>query len=421
MDVSSDIIDLSEIVLDSSHESTSTEDCSTQVLSKTTTTNKATTNEKIKKKSYPKTVINSSINQNSSDKTTFKKKLKTKYIKNQTNLITKEWPNKDLTKSSKASEPIEHTVTITPIPSANKKLKNSDSLLKNPIKYYSNNSSEKIVNVINSTKIVIKSGTATTKLTEPLPATVANGCSPQPSSSSALAKNDYVYKKNILNMLANDYNDDEEVDDVDDNDEDEDDNDQNIEDDPVLTYSNDSVPERTSTPKIKREIKQLQKMMNDSKILTEFIQGGETKVRKVKKLAKHDEMLTDHDESIAISLIRRSSRSLSCSHRIESNSNGGGSRKSAATPDSGSSSSSIRRNMRSQNAEFSAKHQKFLRGIQSQQDSDASDNTSDNEKDDERITKNCLNIKQRQHKTVHPPPKVSNMIFLIFRNLAEQI
>lgn len=151
-----------------------------------------------------------------------------------------------------------------------------------------------------------------------------------------------------------------------------------------------------STPKIKREIKQLQKMVNESKILTDFINDQDSqRSRKVKKTPKTE---TDHDfsgtggdnESIAS---KSSSRSRSLSRNMSP----------IDTPLSSKDGEKNRRNMRSQNAEFSARHYKFLRGIH-QHDSDASDNTSDIEVDK---TVPVVSTFEEKPKTVHPPPKVN--------------
>lgn len=164
-----------------------------------------------------------------------------------------------------------------------------------------------------------------------------------------------------------------------------------------LGDSNLETRQQTSTPKIKREVKQLQKMVNESKILTEFVSDQDSqRSRKVKKTPKAD---TDHDfsgtgggdnESIAS---KSSSRSRSLSRN----------RSPTDTPVSSKDGEKNRRNMRSQNAEFSAKHYKFLRGIH-QHDSDVSDNTSDIEVD--KPVPVSSNFEENS-KTVHPPPKVN--------------
>lgn len=156
--------------------------------------------------------------------------------------------------------------------------------------------------------------------------------------------------------------------------------------------------QQTSTPKIKREIKQLQKMVNESKILTDFINDQDSqRSRKVKKTTKTE---TDHDfsgtgcdnESIAS---KSSSRSRSLSRNMSP----------IDTPVSSKDGEKNRRNMRSQNAEFSAKHYKFLRGIH-QHDSDASENTSDIE-GDKTVPSPSF---EEKTKAFHLPPKV---IFLM--------
>ena len=158
---------------------------------------------------------------------------------------------------------------------------------------------------------------------------------------------------------------------------------------------------KQSTPKIKREIKQLQKMMNDSKILTEYINDSETRVRKVKKMAKHEDAVDGADtESITSKASTRDrSRSRSCSR------NHSPMDMSAYHHNSARDSEKGKRNMRSQNAEFSAKHQKFLRGIQSQQDSDASENSENDSTIDDKSKQKFIVEKPKQ---IHLAPKLTN-------------
>lgn len=160
--------------------------------------------------------------------------------------------------------------------------------------------------------------------------------------------------------------------------------------------------QRTSTPKIKREILQLQKMVNDSKILTEFIgDGGELSPRNRKAKHRHTSATRAADELDSSccadneSIASKSSshcggggddRSRSRSRSINRSPMGGAAASGMATLSSSSSIATAssaeknRRNMRSQNAEFTAKHQQFLRGIQSQQQDTADE---DDESDDD--------------------------------------
>lgn len=159
----------------------------------------------------------------------------------------------------------------------------------------------------------------------------------------------------------------------------------------------------STNSKLKREFKQLQKMKNESKILTEFINDGETRIRKVKKKAKHEELELlnlsqaggDNDSTASRSSNRDRSRSRSLTR------NSSPFESCGQSPKDERSTEKNRRNMRSLNAEFTAKHQKFLQGIQSQQESDISD-FSDNEHD-EKIAQRSFAENSR---TIHPPPKV---------------
>lgn len=157
----------------------------------------------------------------------------------------------------------------------------------------------------------------------------------------------------------------------------------------------------STNSKLKREFKQLQKMKNDSKILTEFINDGETRIRKVKKKSKQEELellnssIADNDSIASRSSNRDRSRSRSLSRNVSPFDSRGHS------PKDEKSFEKSRRNMRSQNAEFTAKHQRFLQGIQNQQESDISD-FSDNENDDKLGDRSFT----ENRKTIHPPPKV---------------
>lgn len=136
----------------------------------------------------------------------------------------------------------------------------------------------------------------------------------------------------------------------------------------------------TSTPKIKREFEQLQKTVNESKILTEFIIDQSTRGRRSLKLSKQkkaQQQLLDtqvdmeaHKRSKSIGCNERS-RSVSGNRsplaRVRSNSkesdkSGTGSLNSSAGGSGGGNSS--KRSTRSQNLDFSAKQKRFLKGIQ---------------------------------------------------------
>lgn len=136
---------------------------------------------------------------------------------------------------------------------------------------------------------------------------------------------------------------------------------------------------RTSTPKLNRECMLLQRTVNESKMLTEYMNDTESRARKAKRASgavqRHVEEETSDNESAV------SSRGAGSQAADRSRSR---SRSRNQSPGSSDGRGPRRSNMRSQNAEFSAKHQKFLMGIQQQhQDSDASE-TTDHELDGNR-------------------------------------
>lgn len=146
----------------------------------------------------------------------------------------------------------------------------------------------------------------------------------------------------------------------------------------VVTATNDENTEEdslfdataSSTPKISREMKELNKMMNQSKILTEFINEPQQQ----RKSRKSTKPIADYDEDTSSTQHHRRSRSRSkstMSQYSESNLH------DELMSDGGTSFSRSRRSMRSQNLEFAQKQQKFLSRIQHNQDSDGTYNSED--------------------------------------------
>lgn len=199
-----------------------------------------------------------------------------------------------------------------------------------------------------------------------------------------------------------------------------------------------SDADRTSTP-MSRELKILQRTVNDSKVLTEYLNDIESKARKMKEL--ENEHLDENVDGVKYH-VRSRSGSVSSSHSLTSRTSKKSTRKlkkqsnmSLSQPEisdrisnarkrslssgpsgtdgggggGGSIGGTPRRNMRSLNAEFSAKHQKFLQGVQNQQESDFSEN-SDGESEVKIPDK-----KPEPMKKLHPPPKVSFFFIYLFK------
>lgn len=123
--------------------------------------------------------------------------------------------------------------------------------------------------------------------------------------------------------------------------------------------------------KMIREVKELQKSMDNSKVLSEYINDSET--RKSRRKSKFDDSESSFSRSRSVSI-------------------------SESQDDEGKK----RSNMRSHNTDFLQKHQKFLTKIQSSQDSDglfASDDESIDSKSTDTGKPGIIS------KPIHPPPK----------------
>lgn len=116
----------------------------------------------------------------------------------------------------------------------------------------------------------------------------------------------------------------------------------------------------SSTPRANREMKQLQKTMKESKVLTDFVTLGDGTRRIKRKLNETEENEEESTEDTSQKIVARS-RSLSVSKETNE------------------VLISIRRNTRSLNAEFSAKQRKFLAGIQ-KHSRDSDDDHSDDDR-----------------------------------------
>lgn len=133
----------------------------------------------------------------------------------------------------------------------------------------------------------------------------------------------------------------------------------------IKTKSSEVQDDDTSPAKMKREVKQLQQSMDNSKILTEYINDSET--RKSRRQSKFDDSESTFSRSRSVSI-------------------------SESQDDEGKK----RSNMRSHNSDFLQKQQKFLTRIQTSQDSDGVFNS-----DCESIDSKSTDTK----KPIHPAPK----------------
>lgn len=120
----------------------------------------------------------------------------------------------------------------------------------------------------------------------------------------------------------------------------------------------------SSTPRTNREMKQLQKTMKESKVLTDYVADVGDATRRFKRKLNESE---EREDTAATSL------DASQKNQVRS-------RSLSGTKDSNETESiSIRRNTRSLNAEFSAKQRKFLAGIQ-KHSRDSDEDHSDDER-----------------------------------------
>ncbi len=151
----------------------------------------------------------------------------------------------------------------------------------------------------------------------------------------------------------------------------------------------------SSTPRANREMKQLQKTMKESKVLTDFVTVGDATRRIKRKLNESEEIEPVTPSSLDASqqdnmMVR--SRSLSTTKETNNSLE--------------ITSISIRRNTRSTNAEFSAKQRKFLAGIQ-KHSRDSDDEHSEDERGRGRR-------KIRKSGKLFPPLKVCSLDFYCF-------
>lgn len=239
-------------------------------------------------------------------------------------------------------------------------------------------SDNKVVNVINSTKIIIKGINVNAAAVAAARVEAADRVSSSPPPPQLHAHDEFpeelaVADQSVADQSVADQSIADTTDTVDENAENQSfASDEQIEEHSQITPTTPTL--RTSTPKINRECMLLQRTVNESKMLTEYMNDSESRARKAKRgsaVAQRqiaDEVLSDNESAVS----SRGGGGSRAADRSRSRS-----RSRNQSPGSSDGKGPRRSNMRSQNAEFSAKHQKFLMGIQQhhQQESDASENT----------------------------------------------
>lgn len=157
------------------------------------------------------------------------------------------------------------------------------------------------------------------------------------------------------------------------------------------TKLNDNSIDEPKAQKIKREFEQLQKDVNHSKVLSEFIfdqnkpnrrptkSGGKSK-HKHSTALKLDSSIDEKSTSMTMNRSRSPSLRTSPSNSVRSASKESD-RSASSSFNSSSTGLTGKRNTRSRNTDFSAKQKQFLKGIQ--QLTRGTDDESDNMDDDE--------------------------------------
>lgn len=123
-----------------------------------------------------------------------------------------------------------------------------------------------------------------------------------------------------------------------------------------------------SAQKIKREFEQLQKTVNESKVLSEFIIQHNKRIRRPTKSSKskhkHNNSLQEMNSSIDDKMLLHLARSVSPSSSSVRSASKESDRSVTSSVNAGSATGTGKRNTRSMNTDFSAKQKQFLKGIQ---------------------------------------------------------
>lgn len=141
----------------------------------------------------------------------------------------------------------------------------------------------------------------------------------------------------------------------------------------------DKPPDSTTVvkPKIKREFEQLQKTVNESKVLMEYVIERKARGRRAKISLKTKPLTVDVDEMESNTSRSSSLRGLSRSRSTSRNESPMEGARSISKESDRSISGGGNRNMRSQNLEFSVKHRTFLQNIQKQQQDGSNGDSED--------------------------------------------
>lgn len=135
------------------------------------------------------------------------------------------------------------------------------------------------------------------------------------------------------------------------------------------------------TPKIKREFEQLQKTVNESKVLLEFVIDRKAHGRRAKKSTRRPHSIIDLDETESLASKSSSFRGLSRSRSTSRNESPIMGYRSASKESDRSAASAGSRNKRSLHTSFPTNQKTFIQNLNKQQDS--GDESEGSVRDDE--------------------------------------
>lgn len=214
---------------------------------------------------------------------------------------------------------------------------------------------ERTVNLLNNNKILIKSVKSNISTTPVLPT----------SAASEAADNDVEITSVTPVAVASEAGKSIEIDAI------------TINSVAAIANTSDISSNKVKTaPKIKREFEQLQKTVNESKVLMQYVLDQKTRGRREKKSYKLKGSALDNEETESNSSYTRS-RSRSTT-RIESPMD----RRRSISKESDRSFGGSNRSTRSQNADFSSKQIKFLQTLRKKDVSGDESNESEPDEDD---------------------------------------
>lgn len=236
---------------------------------------------------------------------------------------------------------------------------------------------EHTVNLLNNNKILIKS----------VKSASSSSASPVSTKSEASTKSE---KQNINSSLSTAKPCEKE--DL-----------KSIEIDTTITSKIDGQKSQISpAPKMKREFEQLQKTVNESKILTEFIFDRNTRGRRTIKstqkqttqsVQQNDAMATDKSNNLTnVNSINTQSNEMGVDQPDKDEN------EKLVTP-----STASKRNTRSRNSDFSAKRKRFMKDVIKESrgsDDDADDSENSFDSDDENETKSYVENNETSERTL---------------------